>query len=73
MDVTYYTTFVDLIFFVCEIDVRQEMSASPPSVASVYQFVLILAGIELMFFVVARMGLCFGFTVLVIQRCFSYC
>ena len=38
--------------------------------------VLVLAGVELMFFTVASMGLCFGFvlkTVLIIQRCFSYC
>jgi len=38
--------------------------------------VLVLAGVELIFFIVAIMGLCFGFvleTVLVIQGCFSYC
>ena len=38
--------------------------------------VLILAGIELISFIVAGMGLCFGFvleTVLIIQGCFSYC
>ena len=38
--------------------------------------VLVLAGVELIFFAVAGMGLCFGFvlkTVLVIQGCFSYC
>ena len=38
--------------------------------------VLVFAGIELIFFVVASMGLCFGFvleTVLIIQGCFSYC
>ena len=39
-------------------------------------FVLVLAGIELIFFIVASMGQCFGFvlkTVLITQRCFSYC
>ena len=38
--------------------------------------VLVLAGIELIFFIVASMGLCFGFvleTVLIIQGYFSYC
>ena len=38
--------------------------------------VLVLAGIELIFFIVASMGLCFGFvleTVLITQGCFSYC
>ena len=38
--------------------------------------VLVLAGTELIFFIVANMGLCFGFvlkTVLIIQECFSYC
>ena len=38
--------------------------------------VLVLAGIELIFFTVASMGLHFGFaleTVLIIQRCFPYC
>ena len=38
--------------------------------------VLVLAGIELIFFIVASMGLCFGFvleTVLIIQECFCYC
>ena len=37
---------------------------------------LVLAGIELIFFIVAGMGLCFGFvlkTVLIIQACFRYC
>ena len=37
--------------------------------------VLVLAGIELIFFIVARMRLCFGFvlrTVLIIQGCFRY-
>ena len=37
--------------------------------------VLVLAGIELIFFMVASMGLCFGFvlkTVLIIQGYFSY-
>ena len=39
-------------------------------------FVLVLAGIELIFFIVASTGLCFGFvlkTVLIIQGCFHYC
>ena len=38
--------------------------------------VLVLAGVELIFFIVAGMGLCFGFvleTVLIIQECFRYC
>ena len=38
--------------------------------------VLVLAGVELIFFTVASMGLCFEFvleTVLIIQVCFSYC
>ena len=38
--------------------------------------VLVLAGIELIFFIVACMGLWFGFvleTVLITQGCFSYC
>ena len=37
---------------------------------------LVLAGIELIFFSVAGMGLCSGFvleTVLMIQGCFCYC
>ena len=41
-----------------------------------YPSVLVLAGIELIFFIVASMGLCFGFvlkTVLIIQGCFRYC
>ena len=41
-----------------------------------YAFVLVLAGIELIFCIVASMGLCFGFvlkTVLIIQGCFRYC
>ena len=40
------------------------------------QGVLVLAGIEFIFFIVASMGLWFGFvlkTVLIMQRCFSYC
>jgi len=40
------------------------------------QPVLVLAGIELIFFLVAGMGLCFGFvleTELVTQGCSSYC
>ena len=39
-------------------------------------FVLVLAGAELIFFIVACMGLCFGFvlkTVWIIQGCFGYC
>ena len=38
--------------------------------------VLVLDGIELVFFIVASMGLCFGFvrkTVLLTQGCFSHC
>ena len=38
--------------------------------------VLVLAGIELIFFIVAGMGLCLGFvleTVLIMQGCFRYC
>ena len=38
--------------------------------------VLVLAGIELIFFIVAGMGVCSRFvleTVLIIQGCFSYC
>ena len=38
--------------------------------------VLVLAGIELNYFIVVCMGLCFGFvlkTVLIMQWCFSYC
>ena len=38
--------------------------------------VWVLAGVELIFFIVAGMGLCIGFvleTVLIIQGCFSYC
>ena len=38
--------------------------------------VLVWAGIEFIFFIVASMGLCFGFvleTVLIVQGCFSYC
>jgi len=38
--------------------------------------VLVLAGIELFFFIVASMGLCVGFvlkTALIIERCFHYC
>ena len=38
--------------------------------------VLVLARMELIFFVVASMGLCFGFvlkTVLITQGCFGYC
>jgi len=37
--------------------------------------VLVLAGVELNFFIVAGMGLCFGFvleTVLITQGCFNY-
>ena len=37
---------------------------------------LVLSGTELIFFLVASMGLCFGFvlkTVFIIQGCFSYC
>ena len=37
---------------------------------------VVLAGIELIFFIVASMGLCFGFvqrTVLITQGCFRYC
>jgi len=37
---------------------------------------LVLAGIELIFFIAAGMVLCFGFvikTVLVTRQCFSYC
>ena len=38
--------------------------------------VLVLAGIELIFFIVVSMGLCFGSvleTVLMTQGCFRYC
>lgn len=38
--------------------------------------VLVLAGLELILFIVACMGLCFGSVtkrVLIIQVCFSYC
>ena len=41
-----------------------------------FEVVLVLAGIELIFSIVACMGLCFGFmleTVLIIQGCFRYC
>ena len=41
-----------------------------------YQGVLVLAGIELIFFTVAGMGLWFGFvleTVLITQECLGYC
>ena len=44
---------------------RQEITAT----------VLVLAGIELIFFTVVSMGLCFGFvlaTVLITQGCFCY-
>jgi len=37
---------------------------------------LVLAGVELIFFIAASMELCCGFvleTVLIIQGCFSYC
>ena len=40
-----------------------------------YVAVLVLAGVELIFFIVASMGLCFGFgleTVLITQGCFRY-
>jgi len=40
------------------------------------QIVLVLAGIELIFFIVASMGLCFGFvlkTVLITEGCVSSC
>ena len=39
-------------------------------------FVLVLAGVQLIFFIVAGMVLCFGFvlkTVLITQGCFPYC
>ena len=39
----------------------------------IYTGVLVLAGVELVFFIVSRMGLCIGFvliTVLIIHRCF---
>jgi len=39
-------------------------------------YVLVLAGVELIFFIGASAGLCFGFvlkTVLIIQGCFTYC
>lgn len=38
--------------------------------------VLVLAGVKLVFFTVARMRLCFGFaleTVVIMQECFPYC
>lgn len=38
--------------------------------------VLVSVGIELILFIAASMGLCFGIvpeTVLIIQRCFHYC
>ena len=41
-----------------------------------FKGVLVLAGIELIFFTVASTELCFGFvlkTVLIMQRCFCYC
>ena len=41
-----------------------------------YASVLVLSGVELIFFTVADRGLCFGFVlkiVLIIQGCFSYC
>lgn len=40
------------------------------------EIVLILACIQLIFFIVASVGLCFGFmlkTLLITQSCFSYC
>ena len=55
---------------------EQRQTFSPLDQNSSYVVVLVLAGIELIFFVVACMGLCFGFvlqTVLMIQGCFSYC
>ena len=54
---------------------KQEVDYDDKDVSH-YPSVLVLAGIELNFFIVACMGLCFGFvlkTVLVIQGCFSYC
>ena len=42
----------------------------------IFLSVLVLAGVQLIFFIVAGMGLCFGFvlkTVLVTQGRFSYC
>ena len=43
---------------------------------SLIKAVLVLAGVEFIFFIVASMGLCFGFvleTVLITQGCFCYC
>ena len=58
---------------------KESAKARSPSALLVLVFiisVLVLAGIELIFFTVASMGLCFGFvlkTVLITQGCFIYC
>ena len=56
--------------------VRNFVSCSWKLQGMLYTSALVLAGIELIFFVVANMVLCFGFVleaVLVIQGCFPYC
>jgi len=60
--------YINTYYFVC--------SGMYESLNTILVFVLVLAGIELIFFLVAGIGLCFGLvleTVLVTQRCFGHC
>ena len=53
------------------VDVKSSLNLSMQ-----YAFVLVLPGIELIFLIVASVGLWFGFvleTVLIIQGCFRHC
>ena len=56
--------------------VNTASSGLPSALPSAFLSVLVLAGMELIFFIVASMRLCFAFvlkTVLIMQGCFSYC
>ena len=64
-----------LVVSVCAVSLAKTQNM-PLFVNRTCQGVLVLAEIELIFSIVASMGLRFGFvlkTVLIIQRCFRYC
>ena len=62
--------------FLCSRQTVLTITGYCPEASWVYLHVLVWAGIDLIFFPIASMGLCFGFvleTVLITQGCFRYC
>ena len=67
---------VCLYIYLLTVSTRQAFAGTGCALNLQFNTVLVLAGIELIFFIVASVGLRFGFvleTALVIQACFHYC